>query len=404
MYVPREIESKIQRFIKRKEVIAIHGPRRVGKTILLEQLTKKFPKKKILNITFEDRENLRLFENDIEDFKRLCEGFDIVTIDELQYAKEGGQKLKYLYDTTPTKFIVTGSSSLELTYQTGKYMVGRMFNFNLWPLSFKEYFSHVEPTVAKILQRQKSLGDTLNQKIEKHFEDYLIYGGYPAVLLAKTKEEKGEILKSILENYLLRDIRSLLQLSTDDELVRLTRLLGTQIGNLIEYRELGTSSGLGFNSLKKHLRILQGTYIVDLIRPYFKNKRTELVKNPKAYFIDSGFRNLAIQDFKSLSLRGDAGAMVENFVFMHYRRMSSVFSPIRFWRTKSGAEVDFVLEENGVLTPIEVKYSRQPTIGKSLYSFIEKFKPKKAIIYTKGVTAKEKVRGCTIDFIPVYYL
>jgi hypothetical protein len=405
MYIQRDLYAALLPFLKRKEVIAIHGPRQAGKTTFLAEIQKQMEKTKktVKFLTFENRSDLSMFEKDIDDFKALAEGYDIVIIDEFQYAKEGGRKLKYLYDTTGVKFIISGSSSLELTYQTGKYMTGRMIDFTLWPFSFHEALSYADPEIYGLLIRKKSFGDTLNQRLRRYFEQYLLYGGYPAVVLAKTIGEKQKILESILESYLLRDIKTLLQLSTDDELIRLSRLLSAQAANLIEYNELGVSSGLNFNSLKKHLNILRETYVIDLLRPYYSNKRTELTKNPKVYFMDLGFRNLAINDFKPCDIRADIGALAENYVFSCLRRQSNALSPVRFWRTKSGAEVDFVLEQNGELLPIEVKYSAKISIGKSLYSFIEKYRPKRAIIYTKGVSGKEKIKDCRVELVPIYY-
>lgn len=188
----------------------------------------------------------------------------------------------------------------------------------------------------------------------------------------------------------------------EDELILLTKLLAAQIGNLINYNELSTLSRLPYKQLLKHLEILKKTYIVDLIKPYSTNKRTELVKNPKVYFFDSGFRNYLLGDFRSFDKRQDIGALVENYIFTNLSSNQKMTTRINFWRTKSGAEVDFIIEKQGSIVPIEVRYSSSPVIGKSLYSFFDKYKPHQAYIVTKDLEKAVKIGGVRVFFIPAY--
>lgn len=418
MYIHREIENQIKPFLKRRESIAIVGPRQSGKTTFLQYLERQFikTKKKIKFLTFEKLADLNLFQENIEDFKTLYENYDIVIIDEFQYAKDGGRKLKYLYDTTKVKFIISGSSSLELTFQTAKFMVGRLLKFNLWPFSFREFifsadkelFTLIEKRIPDIFSHQfkikDSFGKELNLRIEKLFEKYLIFGGYPACVLAKREIEKQKILEGIFESYILKDVRSLLQLATEDELIKIVKILSTQIGRLIGYKELSNTTQLNYKNLLKNLEILKQTYILDFIKPFFANRRTELTKNPKIYFFDLGLRNWICGDFRSPDKRDDRGQLVENFVFSTLKRREEFPRGINFWRTKSKAEVDFVIQTPQGLIPIEVKYTTNPTIGKSLYSFIKKFSSRRAIILTKGFIEEKKIENCKIQFIPAYYL
>lgn len=418
MYVHRQLEQEIKPFLKRKEILAILGPRQSGKTTFLEFLAKELKKTKSVKfLTFEKRGDLELFQSNIEDFKKLYQSYQVIIIDEFQYAKDGGQKLKYLFDTTKTKFIISGSSSLDIVFQTGKYLVGRMMNFYLWPFSFREYLSFQDkdifslfidsfPSSEIIFEKKEvaSFGAEINLRIQKHFEEYLLFGGYPAVVLAPSLVEKKKVLESIMENYLLKDIRGLLHLATEENLLRLAKLLANQIGNLIEYKELGGASGLNYKNLLDHLEILKKTYIIDLIKPYFKNKRTELVKNPKVYFIDSGLRNFTVSDFRKVGERDDLGHLTENFVFSELRKNRGPLSPLNFWRSKSKAEVDFIIEREGDIIPLEVKYSENPSVGKSLYSFIDKYKSPEAFVLTKGFSGQIKWKNSKINFIPVYYL
>ncbi|HLC99480.1 MAG TPA: ATP-binding protein [Patescibacteria group bacterium] len=414
MYYHRELEEKIAPFLKRREVLAILGPRQSGKTTFLEHLQSVSQRagKKVKFITFEKKSDLDLFSNSIDDFKSLIETYDSVIIDEFQYAKDGGKALKYLYDTTKVKFIVSGSSSLELTFQTGKYMVGRMFDFTLAPFSFREFLSAKDNELHRVLERKKfgdlmifdprkSFGPEVNRRFTAFLEEYALFGGYPAVVLSKTVEEKKKTLENITEKYILRDIKDLLRLATDDELWRLEKFLAGQIGNMVRYEELSLSSGLSYTNVKKHLNILEKTYILSLVRPYFTNPRTELVKNPKIYFEDLGLRNASINDFRPLIERNDTGAVMENYAFQLLKKLYG--EHIKYWRTKSKAEVDFVVEQEGQVYPIEVKYSSKRAIGKSVYSFIEKFKPPIAVVLTKDYAGEEKAGKTIIKFIPLSY-
>lgn len=415
MYVNRSIEDKINLFIDRKEALAIIGPRQAGKTTLLKKIEKKLASqgKKIKFLNFEKFGDLNLFQSDLESFIELSKSYDVLIIDEFQYAKNGGKKLKLLVDTTPVKYIISGSSSLELTFQTGKYMVGRLLSFELQPFSFREHLSAKDndlhqlltkkvPNALSFSAKKNIFGVEINNRLKSYFEDYLIWGGYPAVALAKTELEKEKLLEGIISNYLLRDIGSLLKLATEDELLKLTKFLATQISSLVSYKELSNASDLQFLPLKKHLNILAETYIINLIKPFFSNKRTELVKNPKVYFIDTGFRNFILTDFRKINTRNDIGALVENFVLNEIRRQE--VKNINFWRTKSGAEVDFIIQVNGKIIPIEAKYSNKPAIGKNMHSFIEKFSPEQAIIFTKEHTASMQIKKTTVRFLPVYYI
>lgn len=416
MYIHRQLESEILPFLARKEAIAIIGPRQSGKTTFLEFIQKKFKKdhKKVKFFTFEKRADLALFQNSIEDFKDIASAYDCVIIDEFQYAKEAGQKLKYLYDTTDVKFIISGSSSLDLTFQTGKYMVGRMLNFELMPFCFREFLSFADKDLFNLLEKRvnsknllefnikSALGSEINSRLAQHLETFAIYGGYPAVSLSKNNNEKKKVLQGIAEQYLLKEIKALLNLATEDELMRLSKLLAAQTGNMITYQELANSSGLTNPDVRKHLNILEKTFIIRLIKPFFINKRTELIKNPKVYFLDSGFRNFLISDFREFSSRNDSGALMENCAFRALNGFA-MSSDVNYWRTKSKAEVDFIVEYEQQKYPVEIKYVSRKIIGKSLYSFIDKFHPSRGFVLTRDYIGKEKVRNTIVNFIPLSY-
>ena len=416
MYIHRELEKRILPFLNRREAISIIGPRQAGKTTLLKYLSEKLESenKKVKFITFENREDLSLFQDSIDDFKALYANYDYLIIDEFQYARDGGQKLKYLYDTTNVKYIISGSSSLDLIFQTGKYMVGRMIDFELRPFSFREYLSYIDKDLFILVNKidknnfvnfpsdSNGFSKEINRRLNRKLENFVLYGGYPAVILSKNNDERIEIIKNILQKYLLRDIKGLLNLATDEELIKLAKFLSTQIGNIVKYEELATAADLTYAQLLKHLNILKNTFIINLVKPFFTNKRRELVKRPKCYFLDLGLRNSLINDFRPLKIRSDTGAMMENYAYNMINSLN-IGSELKFWRTKSMAEVDFVIEKNQKIIPIEVKYSSKRIIGKSFYSFLEKYNSEVGIILTKDYLAEEKIKKATIKFIPLSY-
>ena len=153
-------------------------------------------------------------------------------------------------------------------------------------------------------------------------------------------------------------------------------------------------------------KFLSETYILDFVKPHFQNKRLELVKNPKAYFLDTGMRNKIIDNFSKVSQRADMGQLAENYIFSVLRQSFPFPKRINFWRTKSQAEVDFVVEHRGEIIPIEVKYAPlgRLVIGKSMHSFINKYSPKKAIITTTGDAAVKKINKTEVHFTPIYLL
>ncbi|MBU3924563.1 ATP-binding protein [Patescibacteria group bacterium] len=416
MYIHRALEKQIFPFLKRKEALSIIGPRQAGKTTFIGFIKETLEKqnRKVKFITFENKADLDLFNNNIEDFKAIATQYDCFIIDEFQYSTDGGQKLKYLYDTTKIKFIISGSSSLELTFQTDKYMVGRLLEFMLPPFSFREFLSYKNIELYNLLENRNIaeiinfdfkniFGEEINKRMIILLEEYLLFGGYPAVVLTESKEEKHKVLESIAGKYLLKDIQGVLRLKTDNELWRLEKFLAGQIGNMIKYEELSKVTGLSLKDLKTHLNILEKTYIVSFISPFFRNKRTELTKNPKVYFFDLGIRNFALNDFRVLADRNDLGAMAENYA---YNALTRRYYPVamKYWRTKSKAEVDFILEKDQAIYPFEVKYSSKKIIGKSLYSFINKFNSSAAVIFTKDLSGEEKIGEMVLKFIPLIYL
>jgi predicted AAA+ superfamily ATPase len=388
-YINRDLEQIIIKNLTTPEIIAILGPRQSGKTTLVRHIFDTL--ENALFLSFEDRKTLELFVEDEKTFAELyAKNNRYLFIDEFQYAKDGVQKLKYIYDHYPeTKIFISGSSAPGLTIHGIKYLVGRIFVFNLFPLSFEEFLRYKDDALfgiyiekreainAHFLKNDKlpDIGAALLEMLNKVYDEYLIYGGYPRVAIAKSDEEKKTVLKNIYSTYFLREIKDILCLTTDFKLSKLIKALSLQPGGLVSYDSLGEVSGFDYKDLQTHLNILEKTFICKRVTPFYTNKRTEIIKLPKIYFYDSGFRNTIIDDFRSYEMRQDVGQLNENFIFS---QLAYAGGEVKFWRSKAKAEVDFILDKEGLIAIESKSGGRGET--RSLKSFKEKYKPNKTVI------------------------
>lgn len=427
-YFERKLFDEIIKWLDRREIIAIKGPRQSGKTTLLEMIKEFLIKKKrmkeenVVFITFEDRELLEQFVLNPRDFvKRYARGKEkfYFLMDEVHYIPEIGQKLKLLYDTFKNiKFIITGSSSLEVLSETAKYLVGRVFSFELYPFDFYEFLNARDRNLAQIYKERKELikkflTESKNFRIEKdiyvneilhYLEEFLIFGSYPEVIKSEDEEEKKMVLKNIYSTYLEKDIISFLRIRDDIKFKRFVSVLAFKMGDVIKYESLALDLRSYYKEVQEFLDILEQTYIIKRIRPFFKNMVTEIKKNPKVYFIDTGLRNYAIKNFSPLSLREDSGKLAECFVFNELRRIEDY--TINFWRTTAKAEVDFILNNVHEIIPIEVKFRefKKGKIERSMLSFLKTYKPERALVITKRFWGDLKVNKTKIKFVPICYI
>lgn len=433
-YIKRDKFSEIIKWLDRREILAVKGPRQSGKTTLLEMLEnyiikeKGVSKQKVFYITFEDIEERQKFKNQpLEYISRFTGGKDerfYFLIDEFQYLPDGGQKLKLIYDKyKKIKFIITGSSSLELTQHTSKFLVGRIFSFELFPLSFGEYlqtapvnilnnYSEKAEDIRKFIKSDITFSyreDIYQKDMRKFFEEYLKFGGYPEVAKSRDFETRVMILKNIYNTYLTKDIIELMKESNADIFRDLVRHIAVNAGDTLNYTALASDINSYFKEVKSYISILNETYIIKLLKPYHRNLTTELKKNPKIYFLDNGIRNYIVNNFNNVFLRRDFGKLVESAVLAallrEFNRESYQENTVKYWRTKAGAEVDFIFSGPKGLFPVEVKYSKSSPVklSRGFKSFLEVYKPSKALVLTGGYINFEKINGTLTAFCPVWY-
>ncbi|HOJ40426.1 MAG TPA: DUF4143 domain-containing protein, partial [bacterium] len=236
--------------------------------------------------------------------------------------------------------------------------------------------------------------------------EYLMFGGYPRVILEETTEGKAGIMDEILKSYIEKDIFYLLRLEKTEEFFSLMRLLSDQIGQLVNYAELASTLHLSLQTVKHYLWYLEKTFILERIKPFFRNVRKEITKSPVVYYRDPGLRNYILNQFRIPAPR-EMGFLFQNLVFLLLKE-KLCFTPatLHFWRTTEKAEVDLVVNWGREILPIEVKYRdmNKPSVERSLRSFIRKYSPKKALIVNKNYSHRCLIEETEVHFVPIMQL
>lgn len=399
-YIPRDLEKAVGKFLAAPQILAIVGPRRSGKTTLLRHFESKLPNS--IFLSFEDDDLLRLFEEDIKAFAKIyIQPYRNIILDEFQYAKKGGKHLKFLYDShSGKKIIISGSSSIELTIKAAKFLVGRLLSFPLYPFSFKEFLLAKDPQLGKLIAQEEKPSPSFVKQVEPHLNEFLLFGGYPEVVLADDFLTKKTLLQNIYQLYFLKDVAALANLVEDWKLKNLARLLAVNLGGLTNYTQLTTAANIDFKTLKSYLNFLEKTFIILPVPPFFTNKTKEITKSPKIYFLDLGLRNALINSFEPILLRRDAGFLRENFIAAYL--LNHNLEP-HFWRTKSGAEVDFVVTKEGNPISIEIKSALgQMKTSRGLQSFIHHYRPREAFVANLNTFGRKKIDNTSTHFVPLF--
>ena len=344
-YFPRAYDS-LASYITPKRILAIYGPRRVGKTTLINRFLESLDKKvKVLRASGDYLSDSELLGS--RDISRLMDwtaGYDTVFIDEAQRIPEIGLGLKILIDARPElQIIVTGSSSLDLGGKLGEPLTGRQVPLRLFPLSVGEM--------------SKSFNDF---ELKKNIEDFMIYGMYPEVRAASSSRQKQMILNELTDAYLLKDILELEQIKKPKLLLDLLSLVALQIGGEVSLNELSGSLKIDIKTVGRYLDLLEKCFVLYNLRGFSRNLHSEVTRTSKYYFYDNGVRNAVIQNYNQLSMRNDAGALWENFMVIErlkVRSYKALYARDFFWRTWEKQEVDLLEEYAGALHAFEFKWS-----------------------------------------------
>lgn len=379
--VLREKLNEIAPYLGEEDIIIVLGARRVGKTTLLSQMRnfliqeRGVKEQNIYFLNLDVVDDLLIVKDQSSFIKyiksRIANKEKLYFfIDEVQRLENPGLFLKGVYDLhLPIQCIVSGSSSLEIKAKTQEQLTGRKKLFYLYPFSFGEFLS-AKDEEFRIIQQKGEMSEADTKIVRQYLKEFLVWGGYPEVVLADTVERKMRALEEIYNSYLDKDIVNFLKIEDQIAFTKLVKILSSQAGGLANVSELSMTLGVKNTTVKRYLQALEGTFVVKLIPPFFKNTRKETTKMPKVYFIDNGVRNFALKHFEEFDDREDKGQLLENYIFSVLLKELRTFDSIFFWRTKDKAEVDFVVETDTLL-PVEVKAweMHKPVFPRALLSF-----------------------------------
>lgn len=336
--------QNLDQYLKPNRALIIFGPRQVGKTTLL----KNYLTQTNLKYKLDSGDNIRtqnlLGSQDFGKILEYAQGYELIAIDEAQQIPNIGMALKILIDQVPNLHVIaTGSSSFELSQSVGEPLTGRKTTLILYPIA------------------QMELLNMYNQHdLRERLEEFLIFGAYPAVLMATTRQEKISILTELVDSYLLKDILALEKIKSSEILLNLVKLLAFQVGQLVSHNELATQLKISVKTVSRYIDLLEKSFVICKLGGFSSNPRNEITSKHKYYFLDLGIRNSVISHFNPLELRNDTGCLWENFIFIE-RLKSCAYKGFYgnrfFWRTYQGQEIDFIEEIENKLSAFETKIS-----------------------------------------------
>lgn len=368
--VQRKKQTLIAEHLSKKEFTILIGARQIGKSTLLKQLFADLNQKgeTVYFLNLDRKEILDELNESPENLFKICplqpDKKIIVFIDEIQYLDDATTFIKLLFDeySNRLKIVATGSSAFYIDKQFNDSLVGRKKIFQMGTLDFEEFllFKGRNDLVEEVLKlkNKKKIKSIQENVLWGYMDEFMNYGGYPAVVLENDIAQKIELLKDIRDSFIKRDI---LESGITDEtkFYRMLMLLASQSGNLLNVNEISNTLRITNATVENYLYVLQKCFHISVVKPFYKNLRKELTKMPKVYLNDLGLRNVLINYFSPIEQRADKGMVLENLSF---RLLSERFDQdqIKYWRTADGNEVDFVVETSYLKGfAVEVKFNEQ---------------------------------------------
>ncbi|MDA8692707.1 ATP-binding protein [Saprospiraceae bacterium] len=342
--IERDIKSEILSNLKKNKVVVLLGPRRVGKTILINQIKEEINESYLI-MNGEDFDVHAILNNrSIRNYKNMLSGYKLLIIDEAQNIPEIGSILKLMIDNVDgLKILITRSSVIDISNKTGEPLTGRKIDFQLFAFSENE-FNQVENLIEK----------------KANLRSRLIYGNYPELIHLSTDDQKSEYLKEIINSYLLKDILAFENIRNTSKILSLLKLVAFQIGNEVSMQELGVQLSMSKNTVSRYLDLLSKVFVLYEVKGFSRNLRKEITKNSKWYFYDNGLRNLLIANTNPLELRNDMGQLWENYILserIKFQKYNNILSNNYFWRTYDQQEIDWIEDRGGSLYAYEIKWN-----------------------------------------------
>ena len=336
--IKRIITSQIEDYLNNssRKIFFIWGPRRSGKTTLLQYFASKLGLPVFNFDLLSDRE---YFIPRREILEKIVSEHTIILIDEVQNYPESTISLKILHDEFNVKIIATGSS--ELRQKSGEFdsLTGRFTETFCLPLSVEEIYKNMDTK----LYRHQAAADIIA-------ESFQIYGSYPEIYAdAKLNQsEKIDLLQNIFNSYVLKDIINIYDLKNEKLARDILLKLALQIGSEVSLREIASSLGANTTTVANYIEIFVKNYILIPLYSFKTNMCRAVSENRKLYFYDLGIRNIVVKDFRDLYLRPDRGGVFENFIISEVDKKiknGNKKVSMYFYREYSGKEVDLIIED-----------------------------------------------------------
>lgn len=343
--IERYLEKQLTKALNDGLVTILYGARQVGKTTLATKILSNVPNGLYLDCD-DPAVSVRLRNQSLAGLKALIGDAELIVIDEAQRVENIGITAKLIHDNLPDKkLLLTGSSSLDLANKIKEPLTGRSRELLLYPLALTELTGSIV-------------------EADGYMQRLLVYGGYPGLWSLKEAEAARQA-RELANRYLYRDAFALGTIYDQSIIDNLLRLLAHQVGSEVSYSELASSLEVSKDTVMRYIDLLEKAFIIFRLPQFRKNQRVQVGRLRKIYFYDLGIRNALIDDFKAVELRGDVGALWENFIITerlkkHQRAEHYVRS--YYWRSRDRQEVDLVEESAAEYQAFECKWKKAPQV------------------------------------------
>ncbi len=361
-YIKRELERKFLAMNEVFKAVMVTGARQVGKSTMLKKLAEGNAR---TYVNLDNSRERELAKSDPGLFFQVHK--PPILIDEAQKAPELFEHIKMLCDESDKTglFWLTGSESKKFLREARESLAGRICILKMYSLSQREKegvcdLNEMEFSFGELSERAKHFPDNDILKVYTHIWE----GGMPGTI-GMTAEQRMEYYDSYVETYLMRDAVDDNGISDTEGFRKVLRACAAYAGNLVNYSDIAGAGNVSVPTAREWVKILQSMGIVYLMEPFSNNEMKRLIKTPKLYFCDTGLcAYLSMWTSKETLMNGAAsGHYFENYVVVELLRMYSYSrnkTGMTFYRDTNQKEIDIVLEENGILHPLEIKKSSNP--------------------------------------------
>lgn len=383
---PREIYGEIKRFMETKQILSLTGLRRVGKTVIMLKLSQdyaaKFGRENIAYFSFDDFRDISIREV-IDAYSKLMskdmgQGKYLFLLDEIQKVEGWEEQLKREYDLNPNiKFVISGSESLFIRRKSRESLAGRMYEFQIKALNFREYLQFRDKKFDNLLLYE--------EEIIKEFHHFLLCNGFPELVQEGEEIIEKYIKENIIEKILYIDIPMLIPIKEPEVLGQLLRIILNDPGEIINLNELACELGISRQTVSLYLEYLEKSFLIRKLYNFSRNARKTERKSKKYY---------PAIILPELAKRNEFfGRVFETCMVL---QLEAEF----FWRDTRKNEVDVVLAANKTINPIEIKSSKID-YG-PLRLFMKKFKLERGVVISYNKKEHLKFNEKSIEVIPFY--